>query len=34
MPFILEATKAYATTGEICNTLRKVFGEYKAPAVV
>ena len=32
MPFILEATKAYATTGEICNTLRKVFGEYRAPS--
>jgi methylmalonyl-CoA mutase, N-terminal domain len=34
MPFILGATKTLATTGEICNTLRKVFGEYKAPAVV
>ncbi|HLE48247.1 MAG TPA: methylmalonyl-CoA mutase family protein, partial [Candidatus Thermoplasmatota archaeon] len=34
MPFILDASKAYATTGEVCNTLRKVFGEYKAPAVV
>jgi methylmalonyl-CoA mutase, N-terminal domain len=34
MPFILEATKSLATTGEICNTMRKVFGEYKAPAIV
>ena len=28
MPPILEAVKAYATIGEICNTLRSVFGEY------
>lgn len=34
MPFILAATKSLATTGEICNTMRKVFGEYKAPAIV
>ncbi|SDF16116.1 acyl-CoA mutase large subunit family protein [Sporomusa acidovorans] len=30
MPFILEAVKAYATLGEICGVLRKVFGEYEA----
>ncbi len=30
MPLILAAVKAYATEGEICNTMRKVFGEYKA----
>lgn len=30
MPYILDAVKAYATVGEICNTLRDVFGEYKA----
>ena len=29
MPFILEAVKEYATLGEICGTLRQVFGEYK-----
>ncbi|MBW1798250.1 MAG: methylmalonyl-CoA mutase family protein [Deltaproteobacteria bacterium] len=29
MPFILEAVKAYATLGEICNVLREVFGEYQ-----
>ncbi len=28
MPPILSAVKAYATVGEICNVLRKVFGEY------
>ena len=31
MPFILKAVKEYATLGEICNVLREVFGEYKAP---
>ncbi len=30
MPLILAAVKAYATEGEICNRMRKVFGEYKA----
>jgi methylmalonyl-CoA mutase N-terminal domain/subunit len=29
MPFILQAVRAYATVGEICNTLRSVFGEYR-----
>lgn len=28
MPHILEAVKAYATVGEICNVLRDEFGEY------
>jgi methylmalonyl-CoA mutase N-terminal domain/subunit len=28
MPPILEAVKAYATLGEICDVLRQVFGEY------
>ncbi|MBO8154854.1 MAG: methylmalonyl-CoA mutase family protein [Bacillaceae bacterium] len=28
MPHILEAVKAYATVGEICNVLREEFGEY------
>jgi methylmalonyl-CoA mutase N-terminal domain/subunit len=26
---IMEAVKAYATLGEICDTLRSVFGEYR-----
>jgi len=30
MPYILKAVEAYATTGEICGTLRRVFGEYRA----
>jgi methylmalonyl-CoA mutase N-terminal domain/subunit len=33
MPFILEALKEYATLGEICGTLREVFGEYKPPSI-
>jgi methylmalonyl-CoA mutase N-terminal domain/subunit len=33
MPFILEAVKEYATLGEICGTLREVFGEYKPPSI-
>jgi methylmalonyl-CoA mutase N-terminal domain/subunit len=33
MPFILEAVKEYATLGEICDTLRDVFGEYRPPSI-
>ena len=29
MPPIMEAVKAYATLGEMCDTLREVFGEYR-----
>jgi len=29
MTYILDAVRAYATLGEICDTLRGVFGEYK-----
>ncbi|MFO7926802.1 MAG: acyl-CoA mutase large subunit family protein [Halobacteriota archaeon] len=29
MPSIIDAVKAYATTGEICNAMRDVFGEYQ-----
>lgn len=28
MPYIIEAVRNYATIGEICHTLRDVFGEY------
>jgi methylmalonyl-CoA mutase N-terminal domain/subunit len=34
MPPILRSVKAYATTGEICGTLRDVFGEYSPPVEV
>lgn len=30
MPLILAAVKTYATLGEICGVMRKVFGEYEA----
>jgi len=33
MPFILESVKEYATLGEICSTLREIFGEYKPPSI-
>ena len=29
MPLILDAVKAYATLGEVCGVMRKVFGEYQ-----
>ena len=29
MPVILDAVRAYASVGEICNTLRGVYGEYQ-----
>jgi methylmalonyl-CoA mutase N-terminal domain/subunit len=32
MPFLIDAVKAYATVGEICEALKEVFGEYKEPA--
>jgi len=33
MPSILEASRAYATLGEMCDALREVFGEYEEPPV-
>ena len=32
MPYILECVHAYATVGEMCDVLRKVFGTYEEPA--
>jgi len=34
MPIILDAVKTYATLGEICGVMRKVFGEYQAHATL
>ncbi len=34
VPPVLEAVKAYATIGEICDVLRGVFGEYRAQTTV
>ncbi|MBI4043040.1 MAG: methylmalonyl-CoA mutase, partial [Deltaproteobacteria bacterium] len=31
MPCFVEAVKVYATLGEICNSLKKVYGEYREP---
>lgn len=34
MLYILDAVKVYASVGEICNTMREVFGEYKERVVI
>lgn len=34
MPFIGDAVKNYASIGEICNTMREVFGEYKEHVII
>jgi methylmalonyl-CoA mutase N-terminal domain/subunit len=34
MPYILEAVQNYATIGEICDTLRDVWGEWEEPEVI
>ncbi len=34
MPYILSAVESYATTGEICHTLRRTWGEYLAPVTI
>jgi len=34
MPIILECVEAYATLGEICDTLREVFGEYHPVSIL
>ena len=33
MPYIIDSVKAYATTGEISNSFREVFGEYRPKEV-
>ena len=33
MPFILSATKEYATLGELVESLKEVYGEYREPVV-
>jgi methylmalonyl-CoA mutase N-terminal domain/subunit len=34
IPLIIDAVKAYASIGEISNTLREVFGEYKENVII
>jgi methylmalonyl-CoA mutase N-terminal domain/subunit len=33
MPIMIETVKSYATIQEICDVLRKVFGEYQSPQI-
>ena len=33
MPFLIEAVEAYATLGEICSSLIKVFGTYRGSSL-
>ena len=33
LPITIKAVKSYVTIGEICNVLREVFSEYKAPMI-
>jgi methylmalonyl-CoA mutase N-terminal domain/subunit len=33
MPFLFDAVRAYATVGEVCDTLREVFGTYEEVAI-
>jgi methylmalonyl-CoA mutase N-terminal domain/subunit len=34
MPPLLDAVRAYATLGEMCHTLRQVWGEYVEEPVI
>jgi len=34
LPFIIDCVKEYATIGEICDSLREVFGEYKENVII
>jgi methylmalonyl-CoA mutase N-terminal domain/subunit len=34
MPLLLDAVRAYATVGEMCDALREVWGEYVEDSVI
>jgi len=34
IPFIIDAVRVYASVGEICDSLRDVFGEYKENVII
>jgi methylmalonyl-CoA mutase N-terminal domain/subunit len=34
MPAIIDAVRAYATVGEVCDALREVWGEYEEVPVI
>ena len=31
MPLLIDCVRAYATLGEMCDSLREVYGEYQEP---
>ena len=33
MPYIMDAVRAYATVGEICDALRQVYGTYTETSI-
>jgi len=33
VPSVIEATRAYATIGEVCDALREAWGEYREPSI-
>ena len=33
MPRIIDCVREYATLGEMCSTLKEVFGTYKEPII-
>jgi methylmalonyl-CoA mutase N-terminal domain/subunit len=33
MPYIIDAVKAYATVGEVCDALREVYGTYEEVSI-
>jgi methylmalonyl-CoA mutase N-terminal domain/subunit len=34
MPYIVDAVRAYATIGEVTDTMRDVFGVFQEPVVI
>jgi methylmalonyl-CoA mutase N-terminal domain/subunit len=34
IPAIIDGVRAYATNGEICDALREIYGEYRAPEII
>jgi methylmalonyl-CoA mutase N-terminal domain/subunit len=34
MPYLMEAVRAYATLGEMCDLLRGVYGEYLEHSII
>jgi methylmalonyl-CoA mutase N-terminal domain/subunit len=34
MPLLIDAVRAYATVGEMCDALREVWGEYEETPII